>query len=132
MGAPAPAPWRIWTALGLVYVVWGSTYLGIAYVVDTLPALLSASLRFGVAALLLALFVAVRRGRAGLRATRREVTGALGIGALLLLGGNGLVSLVQESDVPSGLAALLVAAVRSGRMPASEGALDKVGSAFRP
>ena len=107
----APAPWRIWTALGLVYVVWGSTYLGIAYVVDTLPALLSASLRFGVAALLLALFVAVRRGRAGLQATRRQARGAIGIGALLLLGGNGLVSLAQESDLPSGLAALLVAAV---------------------
>lgn len=106
-----PAPWRVWTALGLVYVVWGSTYLGIGYVVQTLPALLSASLRFGVAGLLLAAFVAARHGRAGLTTTRRQARNAVGIGALLLLGGNGLVSLAQQSDIPSGLAALLVAAV---------------------
>ena len=107
----APPPWQVWTALGLVYVVWGSTYLAIAYVVDTLPALLSASLRFALAGLLLALYLRVRRGRAAFRATRREALGAVGVGVLLLLGGNGLVSLAEQSDLPSGLAALLVAAV---------------------
>ena len=107
----APPPWQVWTALGLVYVVWGSTYLGIGYAVDTLPALLSASLRFGIAGLLLAGFLLVRRGRAGLRASRRQTVNAMAIGALLLLGGNGLVSLAQQRDLPSGLAALLVAAV---------------------
>ena len=39
----APAPWKTWTALGLVYVVWGSTYLAIRYVVDGLPPLLTAA-----------------------------------------------------------------------------------------
>lgn len=107
----APPPWQVWTALGLVYVVWGSTYLAIAYVVDSLPALLSASLRFAVAGLLLAAYLRVRRGRAAFRASRRQAAGALGIGALLLLGGNGLVTLAEQRDVPSGLAALLVAAV---------------------
>ena len=106
-----PPAWKVWTALGLVYVVWGSTYLAIAYVVDTLPALLSASLRFAVAGLLLAAYLRLRRGRVAFRATRREALGALGVGALLLLGGNGLVTLAEERDVPSGLAALLVAAV---------------------
>ena len=106
-----PPAWRVWTALGLVYVVWGSTYLAIAYVVDTLPALLSASLRFAVAGLLLATFLLVRRGRPALRATRRQALGAAGTGALLLLGGNGLVSLAEQRDVPSSLTALLVAAV---------------------
>ena len=106
-----PPAWKTWTALGLVYVVWGSTYLAIAYVVDTLPALLSASVRFAVAGLLLAAYLRLRRGRAAFRATRREALGALGVGALLLLGGNGLVTLAEERDVPSGLTALLVAAV---------------------
>ena len=106
-----PPAWKTWTALGLVYVVWGSTYLAIAYVVDTLPALLSASVRFAVAGLLLAAYLRLRRGRSAFRATRREALGALGVGALLLLGGNGLVTLAEERDVPSGLTALLVAAV---------------------
>ncbi|MCW2616681.1 MAG: rane protein [Frankiales bacterium] len=107
----SPPAWRVWTALGLVYVVWGSTYLAIGYVVETLPALLAASLRFGVAGLLLAAFLRLRRGRAAFRATRREALGAVLVGALLLVGGNGLVSLAQDDDLPSGLTALLVAAV---------------------
>ena len=109
--APSPPAWQVWTALWLVYVVWGSTYLAIGFVVDTLPALLSASVRFGVAGLVLVSYVALRRGAAALRSTRREALNAFGVGALLLLGGNGLVSLAQERDLPSGLTALLVAAV---------------------
>ncbi len=50
----AAATWKVWTALGLVYVLWGSTYLAIKYVVETLPPMLSAAGRFGVAGLLLA------------------------------------------------------------------------------
>lgn len=105
------APWRIWTALGLVYVVWGSTYLAILYVVETLPPLLSAAGRFAVAGLLLAGWLALRRGRSGFVATRQQLLSAAGIGVLLLLGGNGLVTLAEQRDLPSGLAALLVAAV---------------------
>lgn len=107
----APPVWQVWTALGLVYVLWGSTYLAIAYVVQTLPPLLSASLRFGVAALLLAAYLGVRRGRTAFRATRRQLLGAGGVGVLLLLGGNGLVTLAEQRGLPSGLAALLIAAV---------------------
>ena len=103
--------WQVWTALGLVYVVWGSTYLAIRYVVETLPPLLSAGARFAVAGALLAAWLGVRRGRAGFRATRRQLLSAAGIGVLLLLGGNGLVTLGEERGLPSGLAALLVAAV---------------------
>ena len=103
--------WQIWTALGLVYVVWGSTYLAIRYVVDTLPPLLSASARFAVAGALLAAWLGFRRGRAGFAATPRQLLSAAGVGVLLLLGGNGLVTLAEERELPSGLAALLVAAV---------------------
>jgi drug/metabolite transporter (DMT)-like permease len=101
----------VWTALGLVYVFWGSTYLAISFVVDTLPALLSASLRFAVAQAILLVFLLLRRGRTALRATRRQIAWATGIGALLLLGGNGMVTLAEQRELPSGLAALLVAAV---------------------
>jgi len=106
-----PASWQIWTALGLVYLLWGSTYLGIRYVIETLPALLSAGARFGVAAVLLCAWVAVRRGRTAFRASRREILAAAATGLLLLLGGNGLVTLAQQRGLPSSLAALLLSAV---------------------
>jgi drug/metabolite transporter (DMT)-like permease len=107
----AVPPWKTWTALGLVYVVWGSTYLAIRYVVDGMPPLLSASARFAAAAAVLAVWVAVRRGRAPFAATRRQWLSAGVVGLLLLLGGNGLVMLAEDADLPSGLAALLVAGV---------------------
>ncbi|MFJ1863404.1 EamA family transporter [Streptomyces sp. NPDC088097] len=105
-----PAPASVWTALGLVYVVWGSTYLGIRIVVQTMPPFLSAGFRFITAGLVLAGIVAWRFGPAALKATRAQVGSAVVVGLLLILGGNGLVVLA-ETSVPSGLAALLVAAV---------------------
>ncbi|MCW2852916.1 MAG: permease of the drug/metabolite transporter superfamily [Nocardioides sp.] len=113
MTAPRPgaAPWQVWSALGVVYVVWGSTYLAITFVVEDLPPLLSASLRFTCAALLLTLYLTFRRGRRALAAPARQWLRAAGIGVLLLLGGNGLVTLAEQRELPSGLAALLVAGV---------------------
>ncbi|MER5871778.1 EamA family transporter [Streptomyces sp. NPDC002044] len=113
--APTGAPRRqttgaVWTALTLVYVLWGSTYLGIRIVVGTMPPFLSAGTRFVTAALLLAALVAWRYGPAALKVTRAQLGSAVVVGLLLVLGGNGLVVLA-ETDVPSGLAALLVAAV---------------------
>ncbi|MFZ3472641.1 EamA family transporter [Streptomyces sp. 4.24] len=101
---------RVWIALALVYVVWGSTYLGIRIVVETMPPFLSAGARFLTAGALLAGIVAWRRGPAALKATRAQAGSAVLVGLLLVLGGNGLVVLA-ETTVPSGLAALLVAAV---------------------
>jgi drug/metabolite transporter (DMT)-like permease len=104
--------WKAWTALGIVYVVWGSTYLAIRFVVDgDLPAFASSAFRHGVAAVLLAAYVAVRRGAAVFRATTRQWLNGAVIGLLLLLGGNGGVVLAEEHHLPSSLAALLVAAV---------------------
>ncbi|MFF8608085.1 EamA family transporter [Streptomyces sp. NPDC015346] len=116
--APTPTPSRtprrisgaVWAALGIVYVVWGSTYLGIRIVVETMPPFLSAGLRFVVAGLLLAALIAWRQGPAALRVTRAQLRSAALVGLLLLLGGNGLIVLA-ETSVPSGLAALLVAVV---------------------
>ena len=108
---PVVPGWQVWTALWLVYVLWGSTYLAIAYVVDTVPPLVGMGLRFGTAALLLLAYVAVRRGRRALRVTPRQLRSAAVVGLLLLLGGNGLVAVAEAAELPSGLAALLVAII---------------------
>ena len=104
--------WRTWTALGAVYVIWGSTYLGIRYAVDGgLPPLLAAGARHAVAAVLLATFILVRRGPASFHASARQWLTAGAIGVLLLAGGNGGVMLAEDGHLPSGLAALMVAGV---------------------
>lgn len=100
----------VWIALTLVYVLWGSTYLAIRVVVQTMPPFLSAGARFITAGLLLAGLVVWRFGPSALRVTRAQLGSAVLVGLLLVLGGNGLVVL-GETWVPSGLAALLIAAV---------------------
>jgi drug/metabolite transporter (DMT)-like permease len=101
----------VWTALVTVYVVWGSTYLGIRVVVEAdIPPLLGMGVRFLVAALLLMGFMALRGQASSLRISWRELRAAAVVGTLLLLMGNGGVA-VAEQTVPSGLAALIVGAV---------------------
>lgn len=111
MTRPAPPSWQVWTALWLVYVVWGSTYLAIAYVVETVPPLVGMGLRFTTAALLAATWVVLRRGPSALRVTPRQLRSATVVGLLLLLGGNGGVAVAEDAALPSGLAALLVAVI---------------------
>jgi drug/metabolite transporter (DMT)-like permease len=105
----------IWTALAAVYVIWGSTYLGIRISVETLPPFVSGGLRFGAAGVVLAAILVLRRGTAALRVTSRQLAGAVLAGTLLLAGGNGVVVLAESGPpgtaVPSGIAALLVATV---------------------
>ena len=101
------SPLAIWSALGAVYVIWGSTYLAIAIAVQTLPPLFSAGLRFCLAGLVLLGFIAVRRG---LRVGREQLIGAAIVGLLLIVGGNGFVVLAERT-VPSGLTALIIASV---------------------
>jgi drug/metabolite transporter (DMT)-like permease len=100
----------LWGALITVYVVWGSTYLAIRVMVDTMPGMLSAGVRFGAAAVLLGAWLRFRRGPGALRISRSQVLATVVVGVLLLCGGNGVV-VVAEKTVPSGLAALLVASV---------------------
>lgn len=101
---------RVWAALGVVYVVWGSTYLAIRFSIETLPPLLHAAFRFVTAGAVLLAVVVLARGRAVLRVTPAQLVTAAVSGVLLLTGGNGLVS-VGEQRVPSGVAALIVASV---------------------
>jgi drug/metabolite transporter (DMT)-like permease len=106
---PEPPGWLAWTALGIVYVIWGSTYLAIRVMVETVPPLLGAGVRFTVAGGVMVAVLAVRHGVSVLRPGRRELLGALVIG-LLLPGANAVVT-VAEQSVPSGLTALLIASV---------------------
>ncbi|MDM7487946.1 EamA family transporter [Rhodococcus sp. CSLK01-03] len=98
-------------ALSLVYLIWGSIYLAIRLVIEEVPPLGSMGARFFLAALLMAVFLAVRGGWRRFRVTRREAGGAAFLGVLLLACGNGLTSVGQLHGVPSGVTALLVAMV---------------------
>lgn len=103
----APSRARIVAAFATVYVVWGSTYLAIKYAIATIPPFLMAGSRFLLAGALLYVFT-LRDG--GPAPTRRQWVNASVIGVLLLGLGNGGV-VWAELLVPSGLAALLVAAM---------------------
>lgn len=92
-------------AFATVYLVWGSTYLAIRFVLETLPPFLSAGARQLVAGGLLAGW-AVWRERPAFP-TASQWKGAAIVGVCLLMGGNGLVVWAQQR-VPSGVASLLV------------------------
>lgn len=112
IGAPrrGPSPVLIWAGLLTLYVVWGSTYLGIAVAVESIPPFLMAGSRFAVAGLvMLATAVVVGRSLGPISwPTRREWRDSTIVGGLLMGGGMGLVALGEET-VPSGIAALLIA-----------------------
>lgn len=95
------------TAFALVYVIWGSTYLGIRFALESLPPLLMAGTRYTLAG---ALLYGTMRLRGAPRPPLRNWGVALLIGVCLLTFGNGGVT-VGEQYIPSGLAALLVATV---------------------
>lgn len=100
-------------ALLTVYVVWGSTYFAIAVMIETLPPLLAAGVRFTTAGLLMlgALYAIARirrRGEPAERPTAAHWRTAAVVGTLLLLGGNGGVVLAEQF-IPSGVAAVLIA-----------------------
>src|SRR3954468_18998733 len=111
-GPPSsPQQWQVWSALGAIYVIWGSTYLAIRVMVETVPPALGAGVRFALAGVLMLGALSIRGGSwRAVAATRRQLLGCFVVGALLAAGGNGLVT-VAERDVPSGLAALLIASV---------------------
>lgn len=98
---------KLWLALLALYIVWGSTYLAIRFTVETIPPFLSASLRFLVSG---AILYAWRRAAGDAVPTRGNWKATAIVGTLLLLGGNGLVSLAEKT-VPSGIAALIIATV---------------------
>ena len=100
---------KVWFALWTVYIIWGSTYLGIELTVETIPPIFAVAVRFVIAGSLIAGFVAWRRGFARLRVRRVELASAALVG-LLLPGSNGLL-FIAERTVPTGLSSLIIASV---------------------
>src|SRR5687768_12973233 len=98
--------WLVVAAFAAVYVIWGSTYLGIRIAIDSIPPLLMSGGRFLIAGLVL--YPAMRLFGAA-RPTAIEWRHAIMIGALLLLVGNGGVSWAEQT-VPTNMVALLIAA----------------------
>jgi len=102
-----PRKIQIVSAFAALYLIWGSTYLGILFAIQSIPPFLMAGARFLLAGLVM---FAIARTQGPLRSTWAEWRTALIVGACLLLGGNGGVTL-SEKFIESGLASLIVATV---------------------
>ena len=101
-----PSSWKIIFAFGLVYVFWGSTYLGIGIAVEQIPPAFMCAARFLTAGIVMLAYCAAT-GRQ-IRFTALQFAHFAAVGILLLMGGN-LTLAYAERIVPTGLAALLVA-----------------------
>jgi drug/metabolite transporter (DMT)-like permease len=98
---------KVWTALATVYVIWGSTYLGIYYAGHTIPPLFAASTRFIASGSIMAGVVTLRGG--SLRTSRRALASCAVVGCLLP--GANAILFFAERNVPTGLASLIIASV---------------------
>jgi drug/metabolite transporter (DMT)-like permease len=98
---------QVIAAFAALYLIWGSTYLAILFAIQSIPPFLMAGARFLLAGLVM---FAIARTQGPLRSTSAEWRTALIVGACLLLGGNGGVTL-SEKFIESGLASLIVATV---------------------
>ncbi len=98
---------RTAVALAAIYLIWGSTYLAIKYMVTGFPPLTGTGIRFLIAGSVLYLAA----GRRGVHPTRRQWWSATQLGALLIVGGTGLVAVAESTGIGSGLAAAAAAAM---------------------
>jgi drug/metabolite transporter (DMT)-like permease len=101
-----PNRWKVILAFGLVYIFWGSTYLGIDIAVQSIPPALMCALRFSIAGVSM-LAVCALTGRK-VWYSPRQIALASVVGVLLLMGGNLTLS-YAELSVSTGLAALIIA-----------------------
>ncbi len=97
---------RIIAAYAAIYIIWGSTYLGIRFAIESIPPFVMGGVRFLIAGTVLYLWIQSRQGIE--RPTFAQARNAAIVGAFLILGGNGGV-VWAEQFVPSGMTALLVA-----------------------
>lgn len=105
--ATPPSALAVGLALASVYIVWGSTYLAIAYGLEGYPPFLMGSVRFLAASLV---FYAFLRWRGHAPPTRAQWKNAAVMGLFMMLLGNGLVNFAEQT-VSSGLAAVAVASM---------------------
>jgi drug/metabolite transporter (DMT)-like permease len=103
----APKTSLVIIAFAALYVIWGSTYLGIRFAIETMPPFLMAGARFLLAG---AIMYAIAWSQGIGKSTWANWRTSFVIGACLLLGGNGGVT-ISEKYIDSGLAALIVAIV---------------------
>src|SRR5881409_1590493 len=105
MAAPTKA--RVIIAFAALYVIWGSTYLGIRFAIETIPPFLMAGARFVLAGLIM---YAIAWSQGISKSSWANWRASFIIGACLLFGGNGGVT-ISEKYIDSGLAELIVAIV---------------------
>ncbi len=100
----------IWTAILILYVVWGSTYLAIRVAVETFPPFVMGAIRFAAAGVVMLVAVVIARRGAVTRPSRRELRDCAIVGTCLMFGGMGIVSWAEQT-VPSGVTGVLIAMV---------------------
>ena len=103
----APTKTRIIIAFAALYLVWGSTYLGIRFAIESIPPFLMAGARFLVAGMIM---FAIAWSQGAYKSSWANWRVSLVVGACLLLAGNGGVT-ISEQYIDTGLAALIVAIV---------------------
>lgn len=106
-----PQPAAVVGGLGIVYVVWATTFLGIRVMVESMPPLWALGSRFVAGGLLLAALLWARRGVDALRLSPPDIVKSCLLGALMLAVGNGFIAMGLATGISSGLSALLVATV---------------------
>lgn len=104
----APALLPLLASLFALYFIWGSTYFVIRVGVESWPPMMLAGLRFLLAGIILTLFLLLRGEK--LPGWRAAGNAAL-VGIMLLAIGNGAVTVAEHQNVPSGIAAVMVATV---------------------
>src|SRR2546422_5307628 len=104
---PAPTKIRVVIAFAALYLIWGSTFLGIRFAIETIPPFLMAGARFALAGLIM---YAIAWSQGIGKSSWANWRTSLIIGACLLLAGNGGVT-ISEQYIDTGLAALIVAIV---------------------
>ena len=109
MSEPTPAARKLTliAAFAALYLIWGSTYLGIRFAIESIPPLLMAGTRFFLAGVIM---YAIALWQGTPKSSFAEWRSAFIVGACLLFCGNGSVT-IAEQWVASGLASLLVATV---------------------
>lgn len=98
---------KIILAFAAIYLIWGTTYLGIRLALEAFPPFLMAGARFLLAGLIIYGWLRLRGAE---RPQPQQWPVALLIGLLMVAGGSGLLHWAEQT-IPSGIAALIIATI---------------------